>query len=57
MIEAEACPDYIHMQTSFSLKYSIEYDFRQECKFEVQIWKRALSALKNISKTTSNKTR
>ncbi len=51
IIEAEACPDHIHMLISFSPKYSIAYvmgylkgkeqpdDFRQTCKFKVQVRK------------------
>ena len=53
IIEAEACPDHIHMLISFSPKYSISYvmgylkgkeqshDFRQTCKSEVQVWQSA----------------
>ena len=51
IIEAEACPDHIHMLISFSPKYSISYvmgylkeqphDFRQTREFKVQVWKSA----------------
>ena len=49
-IEAEACPDHIHMLVSIPphIKYSTIHgisqgeeqlnDFRQACEFEVQVW-------------------
>ena len=50
ILEAEACPDHIHMLVSIPphIKYSTIHgisqgeeqlnDFRQACEFEVQVW-------------------
>ena len=47
IIEAEACPDHIHMLISIPPKYSVSqrekqpYDIRPACEFKIQVWRPA----------------
>ena len=52
IIEAQACPDHIHMLLSIPLKYSVTNygvsqrekqpdDFRQTCQSKIQVWRQA----------------